>query len=322
LNALGTLLPFPWARLALAQTTKDLGKQMRVGILTTGTGLALRQTLVEALRELGWVEGRNIAYEGVNAGGDPKRLPEAAAALVAKGPDVIYVTANPEVLALLAVTRTIPIVSAALVDPVEIGLIKSLARPGGNLTGVATLGAETTAKRMEITKDLLPQLRRVGFLMTSTALSAVALKRIERTAGPGIKVISAIANEPAELEAAFTFLTENRIEALLLAQVGWTQGTKNRKRIIDFALNKRIPLIAHRSVLTDDGALLSYNSSLEDQRRRAAHLADKILKGAKPADIPVEQPTIFELVINMKIAKALGITIPPMVMVQATRVIE
>ena len=276
---------------------------------------------MEALRDLGWVEGRTVIYDHVQYDNDLTRLPSVAAALVAKKPDLIYVNNNPEAETVLAATRAIPVVAAAFVDPVENGIIKSLARPGGNVTGIASLGVDTAAKRMEITKDLMPQLRRAGFLMTSSAGSAAQLKVIEPTAGPSVKVISATANDAAELDAAFSVLNENRIEALLLAQVGWTQQPKVRKRIVDFALKTRIALIAHRSALTDDGALLSYNSSLEDQRRRAAHLADKILKGTKPADIPVEQPITFELVLNMKTAKALGITIPPAVMVQVTRVI-
>jgi len=262
-----------------------------------------------------------VTYEhAVRSSADDKRLPDIARALVAKEPDLIYVNTFVEIEAVLAATRTIPVVTSSLV--VETGIVKDLSRPGGNITGIATLGAETSSKRMEITKELMPKLRRAGFLMTSSVASTEALKAIEGTAGPNVKVISAVANSVAELEAAFDALAESQVEALMLAQISWTQGARARKLIIDFALKSRIPLIAHRSVLTDDGALLSYEDSRVGQHRRAAYLADKILNGTKPGDIPVEMPTAFELVVNMKTANALGLAIPPSIRERADRVIE
>lgn len=273
LIAAGTSLTLmrPWS--AIAQAPIGSSKQVRIGTFTAGASGAGYRTFVETLRDLGWVEGRNVIYEhAVRTGNDGNRLPDIARALVGKEPDLIYVNTFVEIEVVLAATRTIPVVTSSLV--VETGIVKDLSRPGGNLTGIATLGAETAGKRMEIAKELMPQLRRAGFLMTSSVASAEELKAVEAKAGPNVKMISAVANNIAELEAAFNVLAESQIEALMLAQVGWTQGSKARKLIIDFALKSRIPLIAHRSVLTDDGALMSYEDSRIGQHRRAAYLAD------------------------------------------------
>jgi putative ABC transport system substrate-binding protein len=197
------------------------------------------------------------------------------------------------------------------------------AEPGGNMTGVATIGPETGRKRMEILKEALPKISRAGLLMRPPSISPTSareLRLIEESAGPSVKVIAAMAVDGRELDAAFSLLIEQRVQALLLAQVAFFGG--ERKRILGFASKHGIPVVAHRSEFTDDGALMSYNASLQEQLRRSLHLADRILRGAKPADIPVEQPTKFELVVNLRTAKALGITVPQTILLRADRVIE
>ena len=314
------LLASPIA-LARAQPTARGEKQVRVAILTTARSMGPQDNIrqfVDAMAELGWIEGRNVVYERVYAEGDEKRLPALAAALVSRRPDLIYLQNNPEALAALAATSTIPIVFASPNEPVESGIVKSLARPGGNATGVAAVGPETGVKRMQLLKEALPKIRRVGLLMKPGNLREVKL--IEQAAGAERKIIPAIMNEPEELNAAFSMLAENRAEAVITAQVAFLVG--ERKRVVDLATKQRSPVIGHRSEHAEVGALMSYNSSLLEQRRRAARLVDKVLKGAKPADIPVEQPTKFELVVNLKTARALGLTIPPSLLARADQVIE
>lgn len=319
-SASGLLLP----GLSAAQPARPDSKVVRMGILRAGVPAMLSGgPITTTLSKLGWVEGKNIVFDRVYADRDETRLPALAAELVARKVDLIHTMSNPEALAAAGQTKTIPIVFGAVVDPVENGLVKSLARPGGNLTGVATIGPETGRKRMEILKEALPKTSRVGLLMRPPSISPTSareLRLIEESAGPGVKVVAAMATDRRELDAAFSLLTEQRVQALLLAQVAFFSG--ERKRIVGLAAKHGIPVIAHRSEFTDDGALMSYNASLQDQLRRSLHLADKILRGAKPAEIPVEQPTKFELVVNLKAARALGITIPQSILLRADRVIE
>lgn len=314
-----------WMGMARGQTAARDNKTVRVGILTavraanstTGLNSNVRQ-FVDTMRELGWVEGRNIAYERAFAEGDEKRLPAMAVDLVSRRPDVIYVNSNAEILAALAATRTIPVVFASANSPVENGLIKSFAQPGGNATGVAAVGPETGGKRMQLLKEVLPKALRVGVLRSRT--STRELELIQRAAGPDIRLIPATANSTAELGAAFALFAENRAEAVLCAQVAFL--IPQRHVLVALAMKQRIPLVGYRSEMVEAGALMSYNSSLLEQRRRAAQIVDMVLKGARPADIPVELPTKFELVLNRKTAKALGITFPPSVLLQASRVVE
>ena len=314
--------PIAWAR---AQPAKPGGKPVRVGTLIFGIPSSdySAKPFVDALRELGWTEGRNVIYDSVHA--EPGRGREHARAvakeLVARRPDLVWVRGNAAALAVFANTRTIPIVFAGVANPVENGLVQSLARPGGNVTGVANIGWELGGRRMQLLKEILPRIRRVGVLMGPDPLggSPEELKLIEQAAGTGVNAIPAIVKGNA-LETAFTLLAEKRVEAVLTCHI--TTFLRERKRVLDWAAKEKIPVIAHRSELADDGALISYSANLLDQFRRSAQLADRVLKGAKPADIPVEQPTKFELVVNMKTARALGITIPQSVLLQASRVIE
>jgi putative ABC transport system substrate-binding protein len=207
-------------------------------------------------------------------------------------------------------------------DPVERGYVQSLARPGGNVTGITNFGTELGPKRLQLLKQALPKTARVGVLiqpLTPTGLKE--LKLIEEASLPlGVSVTPAMVKHASEIDAAFVSLAKSRVEAVLTTHNELFLTERNR--ILDLAAKQRIPVIAHRSEMADDGALLSYSSILADQIRRAAHLVDKILKGTKPADISVERPTKFELTVNLKTSKALGITIPQSILVRADKVIE
>ena len=312
-----------WLGVARAQSKGPSGKPVRVGILRAGRASAPQtypKLFMQTLRELGWVEGRNVVYDRVYAEGDFARLPALAAELVARSPDLVYANNNPAALAVFRKTRTIPIVFSAVLDPIDAGLVQSLARPGGNVTGVANIGPELAAKRMQILREAFPKIQRAGVLMITGGTSARALKAVEQTVGTTVRVIPAAANTAAELDAGFSLLVEQRAEAVLLLQTALFMT--ERKRVLDLAMKHRLPVMGYRTPFADDGALMAYSELLSEQVYRAAHIADKILRGAKPADIPVEQPTKFELVINLKTAKALGITIPEKLLLQADRVIE
>jgi len=309
---------------ARAQPARSAGKPARVGILYTADAKVERarnKVLVDTMRELGWVEGRNIVYDRATADGDYARLPALAARLVAGKPDLIYVAASQEVRAALAATRTIPIIFSATNDPVASGLVRSLARPGGNVTGVANIGPELGPKRLQLIREAMPKVNRVGLLI-SPAMAPLQIERklIDEAAGGHLKIVPAIINEVGDLEAAFKMLVDSRVEAVLTTHIALF--FRLRKNIFDIAGRYRLPVVGHRSLFAEDGALMTYSSNLNEQIRRSAYLVDKVLRGTKPADIAVEQPTKFELVINLKIAKALGITIPEKLLLRADRVIE
>jgi putative ABC transport system substrate-binding protein len=318
------------AGLARAQPAERAGKIVRVGILSTGkrstVDVGNNKIFVDTMRELGWIEGRNILYDRVYAEGDEKRLPSLAAELVARSPDLIWGGPNSVARAALASTRTIPIVFASSSSVVERGLVKSLARPGGNVTGVQNIGWELGGKRLHLLKQALPKMTRVGVLVSPnpdpSGASAREFAMIEKAAAAlGVTAIPAMANGVEEFDAAITLLVKNKVEALLVIHIPLFYN--GRKRILELAASRRLPVVGFRSEHADDGALLSYSALLSDQIRRSTQMVDQILKGAKrPADIPVEQPTKFELVVNARTAKALGITIPGEILLQASRVIE
>jgi putative ABC transport system substrate-binding protein len=310
-----------------AQPAERAGKPMRVGMLIPGSRTSRPagnvKTFVDTMRELGWIEGRNILYDRVYADLDESRYPALAAELVARSPDLIWVTSTPSAQAAFAGTRTIPIVVASSNNMVERGLVKTLARPGGNVTGVQSIGRELGGKRLQLLKQALPKMARVGVLVypSSGRSSTQEFRVIEKAAATlGVTVIPAMAKEVGEFDTAIASLVKNRVEALLITQTSLFHN--GRKRILELAASRRLPVVGARSEFADDGALMSYGALLSDQVRRSAQMADKILKGTKPADIPVELPTKFELVVNAKTAKALGITIPGEILLQANRVIE
>jgi len=275
----------------------------------------------QGLRELGYVEGRNIVIEWRFAQGKPDQVPRNAAELVRLKVDVIVTGGAEDTNAAKAATSSIPIVMTNETDPVGTGLVASLSRPGGNITGLTSLSSELRGKLLELLKETVPQLSQVVALSGSGLSSAVTLKETEVVAQSlGLKLQSQMVKEPADLNRAFEAISKAHTEALFVT--GGPFATAQRKRIVEFAAKSRLPAIYYRREFVEDGGLMSYNASRDDLARRAAIYVDKILKGAKPADLPVEQPTKFEFVINLKAAKQIGLTIPPTVLARADKVIR
>jgi putative tryptophan/tyrosine transport system substrate-binding protein len=295
------------------------GKVYRVGFLTVHDGFdpAFR----EAMRQLGYIEGQNLALEGRFAHGQAERLPTLAAELVQLGVDVLVTISTPAALAAKDATTRIPIVMASVSQPVERGLVVNLAQPGGNLTGQSNEpGTELGGKQLEILKEAVPTLSRVGVFWNAT-FQTPTLRAIEAAAQAlGITVLPVDIQEPAHVEAAFATMLQERAEALVVTAAA--QNVRHYQQIADFATTHRLPTMFQARGAVEAGGLMSYYLDWAAQRRRAAVYVDKILKGAKPADLPVEQPTKFEFVINLKTAKALGLTIPPTLLFQADEVIR
>jgi putative ABC transport system substrate-binding protein len=269
------------------------------------------------------VEGQNIAIEVRYAQGKHDRLPQLAAELVRLKVDVIFASATPAALAAKQATTTIPIVIGFVADPVESGLVASLARPEGNITGWTHLaGLELNAKRVELLKEAVPAAARIGALWNlANPIHGPGLKEVE-AAARALKVqLHAVGvHDPQELESAFSAMARERVQALTVPPDGMFLA--HQARIIDLTAQHRIPTMYSVREVAEAGGLMAYGGNLPDQYRRGATYVDKILKGAKPADLPVEQPTKFELVINLKAAQALGLTIPPSLLFQATEVIR
>ncbi len=276
----------------------------------------------QGLRELGYVEGKNIIIEWRWAEGKFDRLPELAAELVRLNVEVIVTGGSTSSGAAKKVTTTVPIVMAQVNDPVGSGFVASLARPGGNMTGLATLAPEISGKQLELLKEIVPKLSRVAVLGTSTAPgNAQALKEVEIAAKAfGVKLQYLDILSPKDIEPAFQAARKGRADAVLV--LGAPVFISQRKQIADLAVKNRLPAMYVAPAYVEDGGLMSYGVSVVDLYRRAATYVDKILKGAKPADLPVEQPTKFELIINLKAAKQIGLTIPPNVLARAGRVIK
>jgi putative ABC transport system substrate-binding protein len=278
--------------------------------------------LFDGLRELGYVEGRNLIVERRYAEGHADRFPEFAAEMVRLKVDVIIVVTTPAALAAKKATATIPIVHPAAIDPVGTGLIASLAHPGGNVTGLSVLNAELSAKRLEVLKEVVPGLSR-GALLWNAANPAntLAWKESEGAARAlGVALQSQEVRDPKDFEGAFAMMAQQRPDVLLVLQDALT--LEYRKEIIAFALRMRLPSMFVGKEWVVEGGLMSYGDRLPERYRRAADLVDRILKGEKPADLPVEQPTKFELVINLKTAKAIELAIPPALLARADEVIE
>jgi putative ABC transport system substrate-binding protein len=308
--------------LAEAQQT---GKVFRIGILdpSTASGSAV---LVDAFRQelstLGWIEGKNITIEyrfGDNKG--PSHLPELAADLVRLNVDLIVVTDTPSSLAAKSATTTVPIVMASVGDPVAAGLVANLARPGGNVTGFSNLSVELNTKRLEILRDAVPKLARVGLLRPAGG-SDRQLKNL-RSAALTLKLkLEEIETQrdAKGLESAFQTAKQKQVGALMTTTS--VPFFAERKRIVELAVKYRLPAIYPQDDFVEAGGLMSYGVDYDDLYRRAAVYVDKILKGAKPADLPVQQATKFEFVINLKAAKQIGLTIPPEVLARANKIIK
>jgi putative ABC transport system substrate-binding protein len=304
---------------------QPVGKVWRIGFLHT-LSLAPMSEEVESfrqgLRELGYVEGQNILIEYRWAYGVNERLPELAADLVRLKVDVIVAPSNPGILAAQKVTRTIPIVMVIATDPVGLGFVASLARPGGNITGMSGLAAgELVAKRQQLLSEALPRLSRVAILWEPEPGRQHQMKEAELAAhAAGLEVQLVEARSPSELDSAFAAMTRKGVGAahILGSSMLWT----HRARIAEHAVKSRLPTMCAEVRYVEAGCLMSYGAGFSARYRRAAYFIDKLLKGTNPGDLPVEQPTKFELVINLKTAKALGLTIPPSLLLRADQVIE
>ncbi|HXL50103.1 MAG TPA: ABC transporter substrate-binding protein [Xanthobacteraceae bacterium] len=272
----------------------------------------------QGLRDLGYVEGQNIRFEFRSAQGDASRLPELAAELVRLKVDVIVTWFTPTAVAARQATRDIPIVMAETGDPIGTGLVASLPRPGGNVTGIASVTAELAGKSVQLIRDLLPSARRVTALANVTdPFSKPFLEQIDlggAATGTTIRAIR-ISNDE-EFESAFAAMEKDRPDAVIV------QPSLPSKRAAELALKQRVPAVSVPRWFAEQGGLMSYSAKYVELFRKAAVYVDKILKGAHPADLPVEQPTHFELVINMKTANALGLTVPPALLARADEVIE
>jgi putative ABC transport system substrate-binding protein len=303
------------------------GKVYRIGYLAPGSGTGdprPREAFREGLRDLGWVEGKNIAIDYRFAEGRLERLPDLAAELVRLKVDVIAAATALPVMAAKNATTTIPIVMLTVADPVGRGLVASLARPGGNVTGVAYgVGTETFGKGLELLKEAVPKVRRVAVLSNPDSpgqgLMITSVESAAQSLGLELQLVEA--RGPTQFDAAFAAMAKGRVMALLVV-TDPTYLSGAAARLADLAVKSGLPSMHSQRAAVEAGGLMSYGPSIVDLFRRAGVYVDKILRGAKPADLPVEQPTKFELVVNLRTAKALGITIPPSVRARADEVIE
>jgi putative tryptophan/tyrosine transport system substrate-binding protein len=309
----------------LAAEAQQAGKVWRIGYLTNGFKDAPTPDITQftrGLRDLGYVEGRNVVLEIRYAEGRTERFSALAGELVNLKVDVLVAVSTPAAVAAKHATNTIPIVMTAVGEPVEMKLVESLARPGGNVTGLSLIAPELAAKRLDLLKQTLPRLSRVAVLWNSANAGMHPRFRETQFAAQalGLALQSVPVQSPDEFERVFSTLNSARPESLLV--LADTVTVANRQRTVEFAANTRVPAIYETRSFVDTGGLMSYGVEQSDHYRRAAIYVDKILKGANPANLPVEQPTTFELVINLKTAKALGLTIPPAVLLRADQVIE
>ena len=301
-------------------------KVARIGFLAVGSreGRAfLIEGLLHGLHEHGYIEGRNIVIDYRFSEGHDERLPEHAAELIAAKVDLIVASGSPASVAASRATRTVPIVMGSLAaDPIETGLIASLARPGGNVTGMTEMAAALGAKRLELLKETIPRISRVGVLWNPpNPAYGPMLKVLDATAPTmGMELQRLEVRVPQDFERAFQIATRQRARALFVP--GDPLVTNRPKKVADLALKYRLPAMTDFRELPRAGGLLSYGPDLVDSYRRAATHVDKILKGAKPGDLPMEQPTKFDFVINLKTARVLGVSIPPSILTQATEVIQ
>ena len=320
----GGFTPLP---AAIAQPT---GKVPRIGILSpsspseasrSASDLAvLFAAFREGLRDLGYVEGRNIKIESRWAEGNYERLPGLAADLVRLKVDVIVTYGTPASEAAKRATATIPIVMAAIIDPVASGLVTSLARPGGNVTGQSMMSSDLVEKQLEILKEIVPKVSRVALLHNpANPGNAPQVKHAQDAARAlGVRLQLLGARDPGEIDSAFALMTAE--QAVIVLVDATLQA--NRARITDLAARHHLPAVYGLSEYAEAGGLMAYGTNLLGMFRLSASFVDKILKGAKPGDLPVEQPTNFAFVINLKTAKALGLTIPPSLLARADQVIE
>ena len=308
----------------LAADAQQEGKVPRVGFLFYGSAGPSPEVdaFRQGLRELGYIEGQNISIEYRFANGRVERLPELAAELVRLKPNVIVTPGTPASLAAKQATGTIPIIFAGVADALGTGLIADFARPGGNITGLTSISAQLGGKRLELLKSVVSKASRVAVLYNPGDRSNVqVLKELQKSAPAlGLTLQPLKVSGPGEFEGAFVAMSRERAHALFGAAGVLTTG--HRKTLVDLAARSRIPAMWGERQFVEAGGLMSYAVNFYDQVRRAATYVDKILKGAEPADLPVEQPMQFELVVNVRTAKALGLTIPPSLLLRADQIIE
>jgi ABC-type uncharacterized transport system substrate-binding protein len=303
---------------------QEMGKVPRIGFLFFGSLGPSREldAFRQGLRELGYTEGQNIVIEYRFASGQAERLPELATGLARLKPDVLVAPGTPASLAAKRATSTIPIVFAGVADAVGAGLIANLARPGGNITGLTSISAELGGKRLELLKEVVPKASRVAVLYNPADRSNVlVLNELQKSAPAlGLTLQPLEVREPGGFEGAFVAMTRQSADALFGAAGLLT--TEHRRVLVDLAAKRRIPAIWGERQFVEAGGLMSYAVDFYDQVRGTAIYVDKILKGAKPGDLPVEQPTKYELVINLKTAKALRLTIPQSLLLRTSQVIQ
>ncbi len=324
LAALGALC----LALSLPAEAQQPKKVPRIGLLISPSAAEMApfiDAFRQSLRELGYVEGKNIILEIRGGGTEPARIADLAAELVRLKVDIIVAEAGPAVIAAKKANSTIPIVMRVGVDPVRMGVVESLARPGGNITGIASITVGLIGKRFELLAEAVPGIKRIAVL---TALSDRArfvatdeYKEIDAAARVlGVKLQDLLARDPDTIDNAFLAMTKERAQALMV--IPSPRYFQHRERIIKHAAKNRLPAIYFQRIFVENGGLMSYGADYIDEFRRLAIYVDKILKGAKPAELPVEQPMKFELVINLKAAKQIALTIPPNVLARADRVIR
>ena len=319
--ALGTSLA---SHTALLRAQTAIAGLRRIGVLAPSTAAREAVTLkpfFDQMQALGWVEGKTVVYDRGFANDQQTEIHRLAVEMVARGPDLIFAPPQPAAVAAKLATAKIPIVFATGTDPVGVGLIQSLARPGGNATGVISVIDSLAPKMVELLREVLPRFQRLGLISDTTdprlKLDRAALAAVSQRLG--FTVFVGEATNPDSLDAAIEQLVHQRVEAILTNS---SLVFNLRDRLIELTRRDGVPVVGHRSEIADAGALMSYGAVLSDQLRRSARVADKILRGARPGDIPVEQPTMFEFVLNAKTARAFGIKIPPIALLRADRIIE
>ena len=309
----------------LAAHAQQPAKIPRIGFLGNSTATMesnLIEPLRDGLRELGYEDGRNVIIEFRWADGKYDRFPALIAELLAAKVDVIITAGTPATLAIKKATSTVPLVFIAVGDPVGTGIVPDLGRPGGNITGLSSIAPDLEGKRLELLREVVPKLSHVAFFLNpANAFHTVSMRQARVAAQSlGIKLQSMEVSKSEQLDGAFASIVKEKPDALLI--LADRVFLHNRKRMMEFAIQQRLPSVNAYRELVEAGGLMSYGPSYEDMHRRAAVYVNKILKGTKPADLPIEQPTKFTLLINLKTAKTLGLTVPPTLVARADELIE
>lgn len=318
----GILIAAPFTSFA-----QQSGKVWRIGFLTTRSRPSSLETdylgaWVPKLNELGYVEGKNLTIDWRFADGDNDRLPGLAAELVRSNPDLIIVSGTPAARAAQRATTTIPLVMAGVADPVGFGLVASLSRPGGNITGTAIMATDVSIKGLEFLRAMVPNLTRVAVLLNPTnPIDPIALKQVQAAAGPvGVSVVAFEATSPVQIDVAFTAIAQSRIGALIVAPDPFL--VNQARQIVESAAANRLPAIYPFRPFVEAGGLMCYGQNIYENFRLAATYIDRIFRGAKPGELPVEQPTQLEFIVNRKAAAAIGLKIPQSVLLRANQIIE